>query len=486
MKITMRSELIQLTREQTEILDELMLVFSSATRYAFKRLLENTKAGPLEKDIAARYGLNIRQAKDAVKEAGQVVSSQKELLKLNIENLESKIAAIHMQLEKARSEKRKKALTAKLDKRQRKLNKLLKHQADNTIPTVIFGGRKMFLRRCKGLITKEEWQDCRNNRFYSRGDKTKGGNPNLRVVHEGDDSFLEVSTLKRTDSNRAVKVRMPLYLPVKRSKKTGKINGIPYKLMFQDFQATGGAYQVEVIRKKGRYYAHISFDYDEPVPVYTGHRGMIGIDTNPDGLALTMVDAHGNYVWHRYLKQHELTYCRSDRRINLCGELAAEAVRIAIENGCGIAIENLKFKKDRDVRTKFARISHQFVYAAMLSMLEQNAMRCGIEVMKVRPQYTSKIGLYKYCHQYGMDVHNGAAMVITRRSYQFRESVPKILKDRLIDEKELDRFNLYNEWKQWSVIHKKLIKQGKDVKNPGFYLAFRKKILGLIPSVSVA
>ncbi len=52
--------------------------------------------------------------------------------------------------------------------------------------------------------------------------------------------------------------------------------------------------------------------------------------------------------------------------------------------------------------------------------------------------HTSKIGLYKYCHQYGLDVHNGAALVIARRSYGLKENVPKLLRDKLIFKEETD------------------------------------------------
>ena len=54
---------------------------------------------------------------------------------------------------------------------------------------------------------------------------------------------------------------------------------------------------------------------------YTTHNGVIGIDTNPDGFALTVIDNKGNYKEHTYLKQHELLYARSNKRKNLCGEL---------------------------------------------------------------------------------------------------------------------------------------------------------------------
>jgi IS605 OrfB family transposase len=343
---------------------------------------------------------------------------------------------------------------------------------------VVFGTKAMFLKRCKGLISHDEWINCRNNRIYSRGDKTKNGNPNLRVVIREDMSFLEISTLEKTDKNRSIKIQVPLYIPQKLSKISGKVNGINYRDLFLRHLETKEAYLVEIIRKYGKYFCHITFEAPEVGVLYTGHKGVIGIDTNPDGFALTMIDNKGNYKTHRYLKQHELLYARSDRRTNLCGELVKEVVKIAKNNGTGLAIEDLKFKDDRDVSGKFSRIKHGFIYSTLLSMLESACYREAIEVVKVKPQFTSKIGLYKYCHQYGMDVHNGAAMVIARRSYNFKEKVPKLLKDKLVE--NIHPFNQKNEWSRWSFINKRLLNIERQVKKPGFWIDSRKKLLSIL------
>ncbi|KYH34193.1 hypothetical protein CLTEP_18460 [Clostridium tepidiprofundi DSM 19306] len=288
-------------------------------------------------------------------------------------------------------------------------------------------------------------------------------------------SFLEISTLEKTKNNRAVKIQVPIYLPHKLSKKTGKVNGIDYRKLFLNHLETGEAYQVELIKRNGKYYCHITFDVPKTEILYTGHNGIIGIDTNPDGFALTMIDNKGNYKWHTYLKQSELLYARSNRRENLCGELAKQIVLIAKTYGCGIAIEDLKFKNDKDVGSKFARIKHGFIYSKLLTVLESACIREGIEIIKVKPQFTSKIGLYKYCHQYGMVVHNGAGMVIARRSYGFKERVPKILVDKFID--DIEEFNTYNEWKKWTVINKNI--KGKVGVKPDLWLINRKKLLGI-------
>lgn len=478
MKITMKAILINETSEQKQIIDNMMLVFCTAIRFSFKRLSENNiKITELEKIVANKYNLNIRQAKDAVESARQTIQSQKELVKMNYEEYSNKVKAIEKLLNNDKlSQKKKNALISKLDKRKRKLEYFKCFIDNNTIPSVTFGTKKMFLRRCKGLISNEEWNNCRNDRFYSRGDKTKNGNPNLRVIVVNEMSFLEISTLEKTTTNRAVKIQVPIYLPQKLSRKTGRVNGINYRDMFLNHLIEGEAYQVEILKRNNKYYCHITFESPKQDVLYSGHNGMIGIDTNPDGFALTMIDNRGSYKWHTYLKQHELLYSRTNRRENLCGELVKQVILIAKTYGCGIAIEDLKFKNDKDVHSKFARIKHQFIYSKLLTMLESACIREGIEIKKVKPQFTSKIGLYKYCHQYGMVVHNGAGMVIARRSYKFKERVCKILKDKLVI--DLDKFNSKNEWSKWNEINK-IIKR-KVGENPDLWLVNRKKILGIV------
>jgi IS605 OrfB family transposase len=476
MKTTIKAILININEEQQEIINNMMTVFCTAVRFALNRLLEGTEIKGLEKFTASTYNLNIRQAKDAVENARQIIASQRELVKMNYNNYTNKVKNIENELNKTNlSDRKKNALKAKLDKRKRRQEYFKRFIDNKIIPPVVFGTREMFIKRCKGQITNKEWKGCRNNRMYSRGDKTKKGNPNLRVVIIDNMSYLEISTLEKTGANRAVKIRIPIYIPQKLSKKTGRVNGINYREMFLNYLESGEAYQVEIIRINNKYYVHITFEEQASKTANTGYKGRIGIDTNPDGFALTSIDSTGNYRWDCYLHEHQLLYARSSKRVNLCGQLVKGVIEIVKESGCSIAFEDLKFKDDRDVTSKFARIKHQFIYRTLLSMLERACIRNGIEMVKVKPQFTSKIGLYKYCPEYRLGVHNGAAMVIARRSYGLNERVPAILRDKLISDKE--EFNKQSGWGKWNIISK--IIEMKGGKNPGLWLTSRRVILGL-------
>lgn len=176
MKTTVKAVLINISEESEIEINRLMTVFSSAIRYGFNRVLEVKKQdGEIEKDISRKYGLNIRQSKDALKKANEIIKSQKELVKENYNNYSKKVKAVEKQIEKAKSDKKINALNKNLDKR-KKQEEYYKYHIDNeTIPKVIFGGKKNFIKRCKNEITNEQWKDLRDNNYYSReGGETPG------------------------------------------------------------------------------------------------------------------------------------------------------------------------------------------------------------------------------------------------------------------------------------------------------------------------
>ena len=193
MKITIKAFLLEVDKYADQAISDLMKEFCGAVRYSFKRLLELEKIGDIEKTTAINYGLNIRQAKDAVEEAREIIASQREILKLNYENATKKVKAIEKILEQDNlTERKRKALTKKLDKRRRRQTYYAKFINSGIIPPVVFGTKALFIKRCKGQITHEEWRAARSSRVYSRGDKTKCGNPNLRVIDDGKQTFLEI------------------------------------------------------------------------------------------------------------------------------------------------------------------------------------------------------------------------------------------------------------------------------------------------------
>jgi IS605 OrfB family transposase len=468
--------ILELTKTQQTYLDNLMARYCAAVRWSFKRLLEGKGVQDVRQGVQVKFNLNSRQANDAVYDAQSTIKSQHELVKLHYENARAKVEFTQKRIAKAKSPKKKANLQKRLEKEQRKLSYWQKHLEGKTFPAVVFGGRKLFLARCKGNISGEEWQEARSNRYLSRGDKTKGGNLNTRLYEMNGQIYLDIAA-EPTGTGRYKRITVPVYLAHKPSKKTGKINGRNYRQMVLDYLKTGAAYQVEIIRKDGRYYIHVTIEEDMPVPYHA--QGAVGVDTNPDGLGVALTDCLGQYWGSQWLRQGEWTHARSNRRDNLIGETVKKVVALAKETGSALVTEDLKFKHDKSVTAKFNRMSHGFVWSKFLADTERRALREGVPVFKVKPAFTSVIGILKYQHQYGLSNHQAAALVIARRGLGFDyERVPKLLADRFIKAKE--GFRKLNNWQQWAAVKKAILKQlkKKGVNSLVSWQVHRKQLLG--------
>ena len=106
-------------------------------------------------------------------------------------------------------------LRRKMEKQQKEMVFYEKHISNHTFPPVIFGGRKNFEKRQKNEITQTEWRELRNGRISSRGDATKGGNPNLRVMETENGFALQVISKRKIQTGKTFtyeKTIMPLYI----------------------------------------------------------------------------------------------------------------------------------------------------------------------------------------------------------------------------------------------------------------------------------
>ena len=250
--------------------------------------------------------------------------------------------------------------------------------------------------------------------------------------------------------------------------------------MVLDYLKTGEAYQIEIIREKGRYYIHVSIEESTPI-AYAVRNGAVGVDTNPDGLGIACADYQGQFKKSFWQPLCECTYARSKRRENLIGEAAAKIVDMSQKLNCLLVVEDLAFKDDKSITAKFNRMSHGFIWSKFLEMTERRALRKGVPLVKVKPAFTSIIGILKYQSQYGLSNHEAAGYVIARRGLGCEnERVPKPLIKLLVRKK--DGFFKLNNWKQWSAIKKSVISKlkkhnKKEVKSLVSWQHYRKQLL---------
>jgi IS605 OrfB family transposase len=376
------ARLVFLKKEDEQAVLDLMRRFSSATRFAYQRLLEGQDRKELKREdgpLCTLFGLNTRYADGAIEKAQALIASAEEL----------------------GSDPRK----------------------------VVFGGRKLFEQLTRGhlsgkalLALKREWKERRQGLLYSRGDATKKGNANLRLESRDGALWLRVNLGNGGHVRALVRTSHP-----------------QLKALLERVYASL-PYNVTLRLEEGKVYAHFTWSEALPPPVHTKANGVLGVDVNADPyhLALAVVGRDGNLI--RYLT---LSLEGVDRAPNkgakelLLWRIARQVVAAAEEHGVAIATEKLKYlRKSRrgdGSGRSFRRKQHHFAYRALLEKIHSLARKRGVEVLEVNPQDTSTIGMLKYAPGLSLSKDVAAAYVIGRRALGFEEKLPKgyeaLLKD---------------------------------------------------------
>jgi len=423
------------------------------------------------------FKLNSRYVDDAILKAKAVIESQKELLMQEIQETEKKLARAKKKLGWAENDKERAIKTgdaAKIEKAKQtvhgrkarvkkvtgKLAELQTHQDNGTIPKVVFGSRFLWKKVCKGKVTNEEWRQARQDRLYARGDESKGGNPNIKLGYKDGEFTLSVAISHLAEEGKVDKNGVQHMKPAPRVE--GKL-WLPekYRLKVRELLISGASYTVELIKgKDGRYRAHVTFTVEIPDLLTNPNHGYLGIDTNPDGVALANVGYTGQpETWpdgfavpypkalnkfagefqvtihpngFLYIKAPELQYSRGYRRTYLIGVLAKVVVDIAKGLGKPLAVENLDFGKDRlDTNKRFNRMASNFPFKKIIEAVIRKAIKEGVGIKPIWQAHTSTIDYYKYMERYGITVHHAAALAIARRAIGFKERITKELKQKV-------------------------------------------------------
>jgi len=369
----------------------LMRKFSSMVRFAYKRLLEGMERKELKKLLAQKYGINTRYSDDAIFLAQQILDSC---------------------IERGQNPKK-----------------------------LVFGSRELFEKLKKmHLIGKgreklrQKWEERRYGFLYSRGDKSKEGNLNLRLVNLDNQWHLRINL-----GNGEY-----VWAKVLRSAKREKDKWIDLVWDLTQAERTGNwfPYMVRLKLKNGKIYAQISKEEKLPETTVTRENGVIDIDINayPFHLALASTSRDGNLEKYERISLNGLLDGNADKREYLSWQIAHQVMEIAKREGKAIVVENLeKIPKGRrgDGMPKLRQKLQKWIYKGLLEKIEIVCKRNGVQLIKVNPAYTSIIGKLKYSPMLGIDKDVAGAYVIGRRGLGFEERLPKNYRELLKDKEFL-------------------------------------------------
>jgi len=365
----------------------LMRKFSSMVRFAYKRLMERAERKELKKLLSRKYGINTRYSDDAILLAQQTLESC---------------------IEREQNPKK-----------------------------IVFGSRELFEQLKKKHLAgkrretlRQKWEERRYGILYSRGDKSREGNLNLRLVNLNNQWCLRVNL-----GNGEY-----VWATVIRSAKRKTDKWLDFISSIEHAAKTGDwfPYTVRLKLRNGKIYAQFSKEEKLPEVSIAKDNGVTGIDINayPFHLALVHTAKDGNLEKYERISLDSLLEGSSEKREYLSWQIAHQVLESAKRERKAIVVENLeklpKGKRGNGL-PKLRQKLQKWIYKALLQKIEIVAKRNGIQVIKVNPAYTSIIGKLKYAPLYNIDKDTAGAYVIARRGLGFKERLPKnyrgLLKD---------------------------------------------------------
>ncbi|WP_440603443.1 hypothetical protein [Bacillus sp. GB_SG_008] len=451
----------------TQTLDELMRKFLSSKRYSRERIFEGKARKEVVEKTKQLFIPNSRYMRDSFLEAEASISSQEELLPTYVLQNDMKIAKLHQEIEKLKSRTHKNEEQI-LRTKQRILYKQSKiktftkqrnyyqHHIDNgTVPKMVDGTKKRMKLLKKGKITKEEWRESRSDSLYSRGEKSKGGNENIKLSYV-EENLFEIAILNPLSSKRNDRLRFTVRFPEK------------FVCNIASYLETGESYSIRLKRRNGRYEVHLTLE-EEMTTKPDFSKGVAGMDINPDNLSVTIIHEKGNFRASRVFWMHNINTVSANKRDFIIQETLYEVMRWIHSFGVDtLVIEKLKFLQSCG-RKSFNRMANNFSFRNIIKSLFSISFKENIALIEVDAYYSSFIGRVKYQQQYGLSVHQAAAFVLARRGMGFEEKIPKELLSVLFTKEVKKGQKVSDLFKHWKKVKKWFDDTKKELKDIGIY-----------------
>lgn len=487
--------------DHPDLVRQEMRGFSSCMRWVFNQLQEIPEGQPdpnipvadrppnrIKREAQRLFHLNSRYVADAMMEAKAIIESPKDLLPLQIQNLEKRVENLDQAEQKAlrilkkpdsaetaeRWERQLQSIRLRQRKTAVRKTELETHRQNGTIPKVVFGGRRLLKRLTRShgerhQQLRRQWRLARQGTLYSRGDATKDGNPNIRIVCEdGIPIGLQVAMSHQAELKGIDSQGRPVMSDAPRTGGSLWISD-KFRLLVLDTLRSGRPYSVRIMEEirprdavfpaadaEGTVFrVHITVDRQAefPEPQADLSQGVLGLDENPHGIALANVGPRGNLepfpegfalpkiagshkfvgdiqagldprgtIW---LHVPEFRTARGFRRTYLAGVAARFVCDVAHALNKPIVLEDLDFGQtlEKGQHPTFNRLASGFNHGQVIRLIQRRARRKGVAVVQVDPAFTSVIGGFKYQASLGLSVHQAAALTIGRRALGRRERI---------------------------------------------------------------
>ena len=315
---------------------------------------------------------------------------------------------------------------------------------------LIFGGKLSFIKRLKGIISKDQYKENRLAPLYSIGTRTNPGIAGNQKFHLEQDLSLIFKP------NRKTKIQLNLKYRNKRLLKLLYLN--------QETRKFSLTYKLD------QKFVYISFNEDQldnQIQLEQIKNRVLALDLNPNYIGWSIVDWKSSSEFNVIKSGIYSIKKLNDKDFNLKGkgldssskerqyisnkrnyeviQIAKTIINKAIYYKCQIvSIEDLNIKSsDKELGTKFNKlVNNNWNRNQLINNLTKRCNIFNIKLLKVKPEYSSFIGNFLY-RNLNMPDMVLASIEIGRRAYEFYNqyiSKTKEIKKNII-QPDLNLFN---------------------------------------------
>lgn len=295
------------------------------------------------------------------------------------------------------------------------------HQVDKN--HIVFGSKKLFVNRCKGLVSREDYLTKRRHSLYSVGEYKQKGNRYFRIMSDNVIVFQPNN-----------KTHVELHI--------GRINK-KYKSYMNKLVELQNNKLIPITYKLDMNYVYITFDlnyikeYKEYAPI---NNRVFAIDMNPNYIGYSVVDwkdeTNYNVVTSGMFslkplndKRNSLHISSSDEKHNYFTnkrkyeviEIAHQLVKLCKHFKCELfSIENLLMKSsDKERGKKYNKlVNNQWCRSVFVQQIEKMTKAMHVHLVKVKPGYSSFVGNILFRKENLPDPVL-SSIEIGRRAYEF-------------------------------------------------------------------
>lgn len=300
----------------------------------------------------------------------------------------------------------------RLDSLQGKLLSL-QRQLDTGKLKLTFGTKKLLNSRFEDPNWHVKFVSNRDKNLYFLGSKDeKARNQMFQLAYDKNNNQFTIQVRKDNNfvTDNEIYVFGKCYFKYQQDKIIQALEGKEIPLTYR------------ILKNRDRYYLQAMFKIEVADEDYNtrSNFGNIGIDFNKGFITYAETNRYGDLIHTGKLPYR---YGQGTKTESDLQKVVGKLMKISLERGKDLSIEDLDFKKTRNSVTKgntkrsrkYNQNLHSLAYRKFSEYVENAGIRNKVGVVKVNPAWTSWIAENKYCNRMKLNIHTGASYVIARR-----------------------------------------------------------------------